>query len=111
MSKNNEQRYLDLVNLFKKAYSTLETKKNNTELWKSVKNDPNLYKEKMQELKLKTVQSKGSIMSFWGTALSSPPAKKKKDNTPSTTCSSQKSNEATLSQTKETEFIELSMFC
>ena len=57
------------------------------------------------------MQSKGSIMSFWGTAVPSPPAKKKKDNTPSTTRSSQKSSEATLSQTKETEFIELSMFC
>ena len=60
MPKNNEQRYLDLVNLFKKALKTIQTAQ---ELWKSVKNDRNLCRKKMQKLKLKTEQFKGSIMS------------------------------------------------
>ena len=67
MSKNNEQRYHDLVNLFEKAYSTLETKKQYRqaqELSNSVKNDPNVYEKKRQELKLKAAQFKGLIMSF-----------------------------------------------
>ena len=54
MLKNNEQRYPDLVNLFKKFYSTLETKKQYKqaeELRKSVKNDLNLYEKKMEEKK------------------------------------------------------------
>ena len=85
------------MKLFKKAYSTLETKKNNSceqELWNSVKNDPNLYGKETQELKLKAVQFKGLIMSFWGTALLSPAARKKKDNTRLTTYSSHTSSEA-----------------
>ena len=113
MLKNNEQRYPDLVNLFKKFYSTLETKKQYKqaeELRKSVKNDLNLYEKKMEEKK-KAAQFKGSVMSFWETALLSTPIKKTKDNTPSITCSSKTSSKATLSQTKTTEFIELGMFC
>lgn len=81
-------------------------------MWKSVKTDPNVYKKKMQELKLKAAQFKGWIMSLWGTVLSSPTAKKRKENTPSKRCSSQTSSEATSRQTNETaEFIELGIFC
>ena len=81
-------------------------------MWKSVKTDPNVYKKKMQELKLKAAQFKGWIMSLWATVLSSPPAKKRKENTPSKKCSSQTSSEATSRQTNETaEFIELGIFC
>ena len=66
----------------------------------------------MQELKLKAAQFKGWIMSLWGTVLSSSPAKKRTENTPSKRCSSQTSSEATSRPTKETaEFIELGMFC
>ena len=57
-SKNNEQRNLDLEDLFKEAHSTLETTtrtqyKQGQELWKCVKNGPNLKEKKMHELMLK----------------------------------------------------------
>ena len=57
-SKNNEQRNLDLEDLFKEAHSTLETTtrtqyKQGQELRKCVKNGPNLKEKKMHELMLK----------------------------------------------------------
>ena len=49
-----------------------------TELWKIIKYYQSLYERKVNELKVKATKSEGSIMSFWGNALS-PFSRKKKD--------------------------------
>lgn len=114
MSKNNEQRNLDLVDLFKEAYATLETTKKDQYkqtqgLWKCVKNDLNLKEKKMHELKLKAAQFKCPIMSFWESHCYHH-YQRKKGNTPPITCSCQTSSESMSGQIKETEFIKLGMF-
>ena len=80
-ARDNEKKYLNFVELFKKANSTLDKKKQYEkaqELWKSVKNDSVLYETKLLELKAKAAKSSSKLMSFWQTTLSPPPSKKKK---------------------------------
>ncbi|XP_047144174.1 uncharacterized protein LOC124817793 [Hydra vulgaris] len=81
MPRGNEKKYLQFLELYKKAYSTLEKQKQYQqalELWKIVKNNESLYEKKINELKEKVTKSKVSLMSFWGNTIS-PPSKKKKD--------------------------------
>lgn len=109
MSNNaNEKKYLQFLDLFKKANSSLDKQKQYKqaqELWNFVKNDGDLYEKKMNELRSKAAKSKGSLMSFWGTALSSPPQKKKKTST--TVVDFSKTPSVTSPCSKETEVIEL----
>lgn len=72
----------------------------------------------MQELKPEAAQFQGSIMYVMysiilGNQLVTTTSikEKKKGKPPSKICSSQKSAEALLSQTKETEFIKRDRFC
>ena len=107
MSNVNEKKYIRFVELFKKANLKLDKKKQYKQaqaLWNVVKNDEDLYEKKMNKLRSKAAKSKGSLMSFWGTALSSPPTKKKKDNA---TADSSQTSSVTSPGSKETEVIEL----
>ena len=99
------------MNLFKKAYSTLETKKTiqtGTRVVEKCKEWSEFLWKGNARIKPKgnSVQSFDHLILGNHIALSPLPAKNKKDNTPSTTCSSQ-----TSIQIKETEFIELGMLC
>ena len=76
------------------------------ELWKIVKYDQTFYEKKVNELKVKTKNSKGSIMSFWGNALL-PPSKKKKDIHPAPS-SSNKIQSSPNATTTQPERIDLS---
>ncbi|XP_065639745.1 uncharacterized protein LOC136072554 [Hydra vulgaris] len=92
MPRGNEKKYLQFLELYKKAYSTLEKQKQYQqaqELWKIVKNNESLYeKKKINELKEKVTKSKVSLMSFWGNTIS-PPSKKKKDIHPAPSSSNE----------------------
>ncbi|XP_065679008.1 uncharacterized protein LOC124814973 [Hydra vulgaris] len=91
MPRGNEKKYLQFLELYKKAYSTLEKQKQYQqaqELWKIVKNNESLYEKKINELKEKVTKSKVSLMSFWGNTIS-PPSKKKKDIHPAPSSSNE----------------------
>ena len=99
MSSLNKKKYVQFVELFKKANSTLQKQKQYKQakdLWKIATNDQTLYEKNVNELMLKAAKSKTSILPFWITPLS-PTAKKKKDNT--SPCSSMQ----TQSDSSETE--------
>ena len=104
-----EQKYLDFVELFKKANLTLEKQKQYTraqELQNLIKNDDSLYEKKVNELKVKATKAKGSLMSFWAN-VSSPPSKKKKINNPApSTPNVTQSPQAPTTITQEADIIE-----
>lgn len=85
MSKSsaNEKKYLQLVELVRKAYPTLEKRRQYDqaqEIWRTVKNDQQSFENKVRELKAKAAKVQSSMMSFWGKALSPAAKKKREDN-------------------------------
>ena len=75
-----EKKYLNFVELYKKAYPTVTKQKQYERaqvLWKTVKGNSYLYESKVLELKTKAAQARTSIIVHWQKTISSPQKKNK----------------------------------